>query len=189
MSLMPQEQPRFEEMEEVVKQFVQNINPTQIAKNLGIRRVDVLSHIEEWRKSSVGIEAMRGRIEDLIAATDEHYSLLIKKAYEVVEEVDNPPAGVKETMTRSQMLSQKMNAIKAIADFEAKRIDILQKAGILDNQDLGMQLVEMEEEKAFLIGVLHKELCDKCHPRVMGILAGNVGKDTIIVISESDGLS
>src|SRR5690349_7770841 len=110
MSLMPIESPRFEEMNDVVELYIKNVNPTKIAKQLGLRRVDVLNHIEEWRKSAVGTEVMKDRVEELITSMDTHYSMLIQKAYEIIEEVDRPldeDEKRKETLTRSQMLSQK----------------------------------------------------------------------------------
>ena len=185
MSLMPAEQPRFEEMQQVVELYIKNVNPTSIAKQLGIRRVDVLQHVEDWKNSAVGTEVMKDRVEELVATMDEHYSMLIQKAYEVIEEVDRPeeedPDGKrKETMTRSQMLSQKMNAIKTIADLEAKRIDMLQKSGLLEAADMGDQLAEMEEQYERVMSILREHLCDECAPKILSALTQE-SKSTVIV--------
>lgn len=185
MSLMPAEQPRFEEMQQVVELYIKNVNPTSIAKQLGIRRVDVLQHVEDWKNSAVGTEVMKDRVEELVATMDEHYSMLIQKAYEVIEEVDRPeeedPDGKrKETMTRSQMLSQKMNAIKTIADLEAKRIDMLQKSGLLEAADMGDQLAEMEEQYERVMNILQEHLCDECAPKILSALTQE-SKSTVIV--------
>lgn len=180
MSLMPQEQPHFEEMNEVVKLFVQNINPTQIARELSLRRVDVLNYIDEWKKAAQGAEVMRARVEDLITSMDEHYSQLIRAAYSVIAEVDAVYETDEEydraskkwgTMSRAQMLSQKMNAIKTIADLEAKRIDTLQKAGLLEAADFGDQLAAFEEEKEVIRDIVRNHLCDKCRPKFTVALA------------------
>lgn len=168
MSLMPVDTPRYEEMQQVVELYVQNVNPTQIAKRLGLRRVDVLNHIEEWSQSARGMEVMKERVETLISSMDEHYSQLIRKAYEIVEEVDSiDRSSDKETMTRSQMLSQKKGALDLIAKLEKDRIDILQKSGLLEIDSLGDELAEMEEQKQIILEILEYDLCGDCKPKVM----------------------
>lgn len=183
MSLMPQidDSARYVEMNEVVKLYVQNVNPTAIAKQLSIRRVDVLEHIKNFKDSAVNSELMKERVDELIGVMDEHFGILIQKAYEVIAEVDRPVDDErKETMTRSQMLSQKMNAIKTIADLEAKRIDILQKSGLLEAADLGDELAEMEEQKNMLIEILSEELCGVCKPKVMTRIHQQVNKQVVV---------
>lgn len=164
MSLVPIEQPRFEEMNEVVELYIKNVNPTAIARQLGIRRVDVMAHIDDWKSTAVGMDLMKDRVEELIAATDAHYSHLIGKLYEVVYEVD---ADLGDPKSRAAFLSQKLSALKAIAELEAKRIDLMQKSGLLEAADLGNELAEMEEAKAMLLTILDEELCASCRNRVM----------------------
>lgn len=186
MSLMPVETPRYDEMRDVVELYVQNVNPTQISKKLGLRRVDVLNHIAEWKESAAGMEVMKERVETLIATMDEHYSTLIRKAYEIVEEVDSiDRSSEKETMTRSQMLSQKKGALDLIAKLEKDRIDILQKSGLMEIDHLGDELAEMEEQKAAILSIFEEEgmLCPSCKPRVLGRLAGVLGGGTTVVMN------
>lgn len=189
MSLMPVETPRYDEMRDVVELYVQNVNPTQIAKRLGLRRVDVLNHIDEWKNSAAGMDFMKDRVETLLAGMDEHYSLLIQKAYEIVEEVDRPlddEEKKKETMTRSQMLSQKKGALDLIAKLEKDRIDILQKSGLLEMDHLGDELAEMEEQKAAIMSIFEEEgvLCPACKQKVLGRLAKVMGGSNVVVVSE-----
>lgn len=169
-SLAMADSPRYEEMQQVVELYVQNVNPTEIAKRLSLRRADVVSHIEEYRKSAVNLEIMKDRVEELITSMDAHYSMLINKAYEIIAEVDDKNSGDKETMTRSQMLSQKANAIKIIQSLEKDRIDILQKSGLLEAADIGDQLVEMEQQYNELLDLIEHELCDECFPKIVGKL-------------------
>lgn len=186
---MPIETPRYDEMRDVVELYVQNVNPTQIAKRLDLRRVDVLKHIDEWKESAAGMEVMKERVETLIGSMDEHYSLLIRKAYEIVEEVDRPLSDDekrKETMTRSQMLSQKKGALDLIAKLEKDRIDILQKSGLMEIDTLGDELAEMEEQKGAILGVFEEEgvLCNICKPKVLGRLAGILSRGKTMVMGE-----
>lgn len=183
-------------MQQVVELYVQNVNPTQIAKRLSLRRVDVLNHIEDWSRSASGMEVMKERVETLIASMDEHYSLLIRKAYEIVEEVDEAYSVDDDdekhkkkwgTMTRAQMLSQKKAALDLIAKLEKDRIDILQKSGLLEIDSLGDELAEMEEQKAIIIDILQHDLCSVCKPNVMakiGKLLSDDAKGTVVVVQD-----
>jgi hypothetical protein len=85
---MPLESPRYEEGNAVLELYFANVGPYAIAKKLGIRKVDVDAHIAEWKQSAVGSEVMKDRVEELIATLDGHYSKLIQKTYEIIEEVD-----------------------------------------------------------------------------------------------------
>lgn len=184
MSLLPAEQPRYEEMNQVVELYVRNVNPTKIARDLGIRRVDVLNHIDEWKRSASGMEVMKDRVETLLATFDEHYSQLIAKAYEIVEEVDELRKSDKETMTRSQMLSQKKGALDLIAKLEKDRIDILQKSGLMEIDNLGDEIAAMEEQKQLILDILNEELCNHCKPKVMSRLVSAMSNQTVVVVSE-----
>lgn len=195
MSLMPSidENERYAQMFDIVKRYVQNQNPTKIARDLGLRRVDVLKYIEEWKNSAVHSDMMKDRVDELISVMDEHFGILIQKSYEVIEEVDAPQdENRKATMTRSQMLSQKMNAIKTIADLEAKRIDILQKSGLLEAADLGDELVEMEDRQRELIRIISEELCTSCKPKVMGrihsVMNGHSSAPVVVESEVVDGV-
>jgi hypothetical protein len=182
---------RFAEMQKVIELYVQNINPTKIANSVGIRRVDVLSHIEAWRATAVGSDIMKERVEELIASMDQHYSLLIQKAYEIIDEVDDEAAlegtGRKSTMTRAQMLSQKLGALKAIADFESKRIDVLQKSGLLEAADLGDELAAIEEKMEKVFDILDEFLCGNCRPVILGrlkpLISGEPAENVVVVVS------
>lgn len=180
--MMTGDEPRFVEMNEVIKLYIQNVNPTQIAREVGIRRVDVLNHIENWRHSAVGSEAMKDRVDELISTMDEHYSMLIRKAYEIIDEVDELKKSDKETMTRSQMLSQKKGALDLIAKLEKDRIDILQKSGLLEAADVGDQLADMQAEMDDMMELMDKVLCDSCKLAVKGTLANENG--SVVVVSE-----
>lgn len=176
------DEPHFAEMNQVVEMYIQNVNPTKIAKEVGIRRVDVLNYIEEWKHSAVGSEAMKDRVDELISTMDEHYSMLIQKAYEIIDEVDELKKSDKETMTRSQMLSQKKGALDLIAKLEKDRIDILQKSGLLEAADVGDQLAEMEAEMDNVMALLENHLCDICHPKIIGALKGEPTENGSVTI-------
>jgi hypothetical protein len=57
-------------------------------------------------------------------------------------------------------LSAKTAAIKLVLDIESKRIDMLQKAGLLENKELAEEMVEIERRQEVLIGIL-KDIASK----------------------------
>ena len=51
-------------------------------------------------------------------------------------------------------LSAKTQAVKLVMDIESKRIDMLQKAGLLENKELAEEMVEIERRQEVLMGIL-----------------------------------
>jgi hypothetical protein len=93
------------------------------------------------------------RAKEALAGADQHYSSLIKKAYEVIDVADN-----------NSNLGAKTQAIKLIADIESKRLEMLQKAGLLDNKEIAEQIIEMERKHDILIKIL-KDIATT-HPEI-----------------------
>ena len=62
--------------------------------------------------------------------------------------------------------AQRVATARTIADLQAKRVDLLQKAGLLDQGDLGEELAEREKQEAALIDILRNDLCDDCRSLV-----------------------
>ena len=63
-------------------------------------------------------------------------------------------------------------AIKLVMDLESRRIDMLQKAGLLENKELAEEMLQIEERQETLIGILkdiaaeHPEIRDKIMRRL-----------------------
>ena len=72
-------------------------------------------------------------------------------------------------------LSAKTAAIKLVMDIESKRIDMLQKAGLLENKELAEEMVEIERRQEVLVGILrdvatsHPEIRDLIMQRLSAI--------------------
>jgi hypothetical protein len=65
-------------------------------------------------------------------------------------------------------LSNKTAALKLVADIEQKRMDMLHKAGVLEDNELASQVLETERKQEILMGIL-KEVtasCDHCKVEV-----------------------
>lgn len=158
---------RFDQMNMVVAELLKGNNPTTIAKTLGIKRVEVLDHLEVWRGLMQSDNSIRERAKEALGAADQHYSMIINRAWETVEQAD---AGA-ELRTKAQ-------ALKLIMDVEAKRIEMLQKAGLLEDNELGDQLVETERKQEILMGILRDVTsnCNHCKFEVARRLSEASGK-------------
>lgn len=158
----------------VVSEYLKGDDPTTISKTLGMPRVRVVGYITEWRGMIASNEAIRVRAKEALASADQHYSRLIGKAYEVIESAD-----------QRDNLSAKTNAIKLIADMENKRIDMLQKSGMLENKELAEELAENEKKQEVLEGILKEVVadCNHCKTEVMRRLATVADPNEAVVVN------
>jgi hypothetical protein len=141
----------------VVEEYLKGNDPTQISKQLTIPRQRVVSYIDEWKVSASNNAAIRARAKEALAGADQHYGILISKSYEVIDEA---------SMTNN--LSAKTAAIKLVMDIESKRIDMLQKAGLLENKELADEMVQIEKRQEVLVGIL-KDIA-ATHPEVRDLI-------------------
>jgi hypothetical protein len=151
----------LDEMNKVVEKYLQGEEPTQISKELALPRQKVVAHLNQWKAMAADNAAIRARAKEALVAADTHYNKLISKAYEVMDEA-----------TTIANLGAKNASIKLVLDIESKRIDMLQKAGLLENKELAEEMIEIERKQEILVGVLrdiaaeHPEVRDKIMRRL-----------------------
>jgi hypothetical protein len=160
----------------VVGEYLKGSDPTKISKELAIPRQQVVKHINEWKQLASASDAIRARAKEALAAADEHYSRLIAKSYEVIDDADT-----------NGDLRSKSGAIKLVMDIESKRIEMLQKAGLLENKELAEEMIEIERKQEVIkqllmeIGSEHPEVRDK----IMNRLSEIARAGETIVVSQS----
>lgn len=163
----------LEEVNSVAAEYIKGKDASAISKELDIPRNRVLNLLNEWRDMIANNEAIRIRAREALAGADQHYNHLIKQTYEVIEEAST-----------NSNLSAKTAAIKLVMDIESKRIDMLQKAGLLENKELADQLLEQERKQEILIKIL-KEVsgeCPRCRGEVAKRLAEASGQSEVITV-------
>ena len=101
--------------------------------------------------------------------------MLIKEAWRTLEQADLQDA-----------LPVKTQALKLIADIEAKRIDMLNKAGVLENNDMADEILESERKQEILVGILRDvtSSCDHCKWEVSKRLSQVTGQVEAVVVNE-----
>ena len=137
----------------VVEKYLAGTPETQISKELSLPRQKVVSYINEWRAMASDNAAIRARAKEALVGADTHYSKLIQKAYEVIDEA-----------TTTSNLNAKTSGIKLVMDLERTRIDMLQKAGLLENKELAEEMMAIEDRQDTLIGIL-KDIASE-HPEI-----------------------
>lgn len=169
MSIVSAESVRFEQMEKVAELSMQGNSATAISKSLGIPRKEVQVLQEDYRAALSNDAEARDMARDHLNMMVKHFDTLIKKLYELVDEIDTLDFG-------HQVAAQKNAALRSIADLEAKRLDALQKAGLLDSAELGDELAEAEEQREILINIIQNEICPSCRIKVAGEIAKITGR-------------
>jgi hypothetical protein len=162
-------------MNKVVEELLKGNNPTAIARTLDIKRTEVLDHIDTWRGLMRSDNNIQQRAREALTSADQHYAMIIQRAWETVEQADS-----------NAQYNIKAQSLKLIADVEARRIDMLQKAGLLENNEIGDQLVETERKQAVLMGILRDvtSSCDHCKFEVARRLTEATGKVEAVTINE-----
>jgi hypothetical protein len=172
----------FENLNSVVTLLLEGRSDTQIAKELGMRRVDVKTYIEQFRQTAVAESYATEHVHEMLGQMDKHYDRLISESWKTLHEVDDQIAlnGV-----TSQLLAQRTAATKLIGDLERQRIETFQKTGLLDAQDLGDQMAEIESRDDNIRAILREVIadCDKCRPEVMERLRKIYGEPEVVVVN------
>lgn len=161
MSIEQQTIEHLDQMNKVVSRYLEGSDETKISKQLNLPRQKVVAFLNEWRSMASNNAAIRERAREALVAADTHYSKLIGQAYEVIDEA-----------TTTANLPAKNSAIKLVLDIESRRIDMLQKAGLLENKELAEEMMEIENRQEILVGILkdiaseHPEIRDKIMRRL-----------------------
>jgi hypothetical protein len=151
----------LDQMNKVVAKYLEGSDPTKISKELSIPRTKVVSYLEEWKIMASNNAAIRERAREALVAADTHYNKLIQQTYEVIDDA-----------TTTANLSAKTTAIKLVLDIESRRIDMLQKAGLLENKELAEEMLAIEKRQDILMNILkdiaaeHPEIRDKIMRRL-----------------------
>jgi hypothetical protein len=166
----------LDRVNKVVEEYLKGSEPTQISKELDMPRQKVVTYINEWKQMASDNAAIRARAKEALVGADTHYNKLIGKAYEVIDDA-----------TTTANLSAKTAAIKLVLDIEARRIDMLQKAGLLENKELAEEMLEIERKQDVLVNIL-KDIASE-HPQIRDeimrrLSAVSKDKEVITIVSD-----
>jgi transposase-like protein len=163
----------FEQMNKVVSEFIKGNNVNAIARQFDLKPIQVSNMLSTWRELMHGDSGIRERAKEALGAADQHYSMVIKEAWKTVEQADNQDA-----------LNVKSQALKLIADVESKRIDMLQKAGVIEKNEMSDQILETERKQEVLVGILRDvtSTCPNCKQEVAKRLSAVTNRVEVISV-------
>jgi len=160
---------RFENMEQVASLRLSGKSDTAVARELNIPRKVVIELFNEYKTIIRQDAESRDLARDHLDLMVKHYDRLIEKSYEIYRNL--------ELMQFDEKMAAQMNTtLKNIADYESRRVDTLQKAGLLEGAELGDEMARMEEKHQIIVDILRKDLCPICRPTVMSKLRAVTGK-------------
>jgi hypothetical protein len=163
----------LDDVNKVVEEYLKGNDPTRISKELDIPRTRVVQLINEWKVMASANDAIRARAKEALASADAHYNKLISKSYEVIEDA-----------TTTANLGAKTAAIKLVMDIESKRIDMLQKAGLLENKELAEEMIQIEKKQEILMAILRDIASEypQIRDEIMRRLSDIAKKDEVVTI-------
>ena len=163
----------MDEMNQIIVEKLKGKTISEIAAELKKPRQRVKEIINEWTSVAARNDVVRGRAREALAEMDAHYSKLINHAYSVMDEADV-----------NGNLSAKTNSIKLIADMESKRIDMLQKSGMLENKELAEEMMETQQRQRDLEKILKEVVsdCPKCRTEVLNRLSAISRSSEVVVV-------
>lgn len=129
-----------------------NKQPGTIAKDLKLKRVEVMDLIEETKGIWRNDEAVKERAKEVLHEVDASLDMIIDRSWETVEQADD-----------ANDLKTKATVLKNIADVEFKKVEMHQKAGLYDDAALGDELAAMEEKQEALKAILLEVTADCPH--------------------------
>lgn len=179
MTIVFGENERFSNMEKIANLKMEGRTDTAIGKELGIPRKEVIELYSDYKSILQNDNEARDLAKDHLYQLVSHFDSLIKRYYDLINEIDSLDFS-------HQVAGQKNAALKAIAELEAKRLDALQKAGLLDSAELGDELAEMEEKQEKILDILKHDLCKSCQATVARKLSEITKKAEVIEVQVID---
>ena len=166
---------RYIRMNQVVELYLEGKNETQIGKALSMKRVEVMEYVEEFKEIARSDDALRDRMREVPHEFDIQQGRVISEMWELTRD----PATDNKT---------KAGILKNIADVTAKRVEVLQKSGLLSDSILGDEMAAQEEKIEAVMAILREvsAKCDHCKIEVAKRLARIENKAEPIVVQEVD---
>lgn len=176
------------EKEDVITKIVsmraEGKNFSQIAKALDMTRPAVMDYWQLFKDAAVNSSNMKSRAREALATVDMHYDKLIAELYSVVSDIDDH--AITEGVD-AKFLGHKITAVAKIADLEAKRVQMLKEAGLLEDEEIARTILEQERKQEVVVGILRDVTsnCDHCRLRVAERLSEISNEPTVIKVVQS----
>jgi hypothetical protein len=143
----------YEKVNKIVELHVKGYTYTQIAKETGERRTDVIQYIDDWKSVVKNDPLIKNMALDTVHAAIEHYSSIKQRAWDVAERAKADDDKKVE-----------ISALTLAGNITKQEFEHLKAAGLLQDDDITSKIIEIEEQKQRVVGLLRTiapQLCDK----------------------------
>lgn len=124
-----------QQMLDVVRYQSEGRSKQWIKSKTGLTAMEQNKIKEEFDRTVVQDDYMRQRARVAVAEIDQHYTNIVQKFYEAVDDAED--AG---------NYKEKAHILKQIVDTEKARTDFLHRAGLLADDHIGDQVAEAQEK-------------------------------------------
>jgi|SRR5215203_1287029 len=155
----------YEDQNRVVDMYIKGASKTDIKKATGFEHAKIDKFLADFKEYAAQDSAIRERARGIVLELDAHYNSIIRDSYEAIENLkfNEDPKGV-------------LAGLKNVADIQAKRMELLAKAGLLADNTLGDQIAEAERKQSILVDIL-KNIAKK-HPEIAREISSELSKVT-----------
>jgi hypothetical protein len=132
-----------EREQKVVSMWASGKTIPEIVNTTGLKKRQVEDVLAVYKQYAMQDKILREMSRETVLRTRQHYDDIINKLYDAVS-VANDSGDYKAEMT----------GLKMVADIEKQRVDFMQKAGMLADNEIGDQLIESERKQQVIIDIL-----------------------------------
>lgn len=169
---------RYQQMDEVITLHLEGKNESAIAKILKIPRADVLVYVQDFKSIARNDELLRERAQETVHEFDQTQNRIISEMWRVVNDAED--AGDLKTRATS---------LKNLSDITAKRVEVLQKAGLISDAGMGDQIAEQQEQNEQVMAILRDVTakCNQCKFEVAHRIGKITGKVEPVTVESDRG--
>jgi hypothetical protein len=132
-----------EREQKIVSMWASGKTIPEIVNTIGLKKRQVEDVLSVYKQYAMQDKVLREMSRETVLRTRQHYDDIINKLYDAVS-VANDSGDYKAEMT----------GLKMVADIEKQRVDFMQKAGMLADNEIGDQLIESERKQQVIIDIL-----------------------------------
>lgn len=160
-------------MNKAVELHLDGHNPTRIARETGFKQAEVLEYLAEFKDIAKNDELLRERGREVVHDFDEQQNKIQREMWRLADDAET-----------NGDLKVRATVLKNISDVQAKRVEVLQKSGVLADNKIVEEMAETEEKMRILMGILRDvtRTCDHCRIEVARRLSDVAGKSEEIVV-------
>jgi len=162
----------YSDQNKVVELYAKGFRVRDIQNKTGLSRNRIDELLDSFRDYAKQDKVIRERAREIVLVVDTHYSEIIKDMHAAVDEA-NQNGDYKVVVS----------GLKMIADAEARRVDLLQKSGILAGNELADKQAELENRQEIIFKIF-EDLCYNCKIMVQNRLK-NISTEIKPVIEHS----